>query len=70
MVSGLWRGEEEVCVAAAAEENDIIGKFLFANSHVEETKVTIWKFWTVREKNAKEKENNRPRQGRHQGVPL
>ncbi|XP_050714164.1 uncharacterized protein LOC126997158 [Eriocheir sinensis] len=37
------------------EEDDTIGKFLFENEHTEQTKTTVHKFWTIREKRMKEK---------------
>ena len=40
------------------EEDDIVGEFLFDNSHAEETKIIIQKFWSVREKKMKESEEN------------
>ena len=36
------------------EEDDIIGELLFGNENIEETKITIHKFWKIREKKMKE----------------
>ncbi len=43
------------------DEEDIIGKYLFENRYIEETKREIYKFWMIREKKRKEREENRPR---------
>ncbi len=44
------------------EEEDIIGKYLFENRYIEETKREICKFCTIREKKRRQREENRPRQ--------
>ncbi len=43
------------------DEEDIIGKYLFETTYIEETKKEIHKFWIVREKR-RENEEQRPRQ--------
>ncbi len=44
------------------EEEDIIGKYLFKNIYIEETKKEIYKFWTIRDKRRRDNEERRPRQ--------
>ncbi len=43
------------------DEEDIIGKYLFENRYIEETKREIYKFWTIKGKKRREREENRPR---------
>ncbi len=40
------------------EEDGVIGKYLFENKCIEETKTTLRVLWKVREKKMKEKEEN------------
>ncbi len=41
------------------EEEEIVGRFLFHNRDIQETKKVITSFWKIREKIKKEKERNR-----------
>ncbi len=52
MVSNLRRGKtKNLRLHQLFEEEDgIIGRFLFEGESTEETKYTIQKFWTLREK--------------------
>ncbi len=40
------------------EEDDVIGKYLFDNKFIEDTKRTLHTFWKIREKKMKEKEDS------------
>ncbi len=41
------------------EEEEIVGRFLFDNRDIQESKKVITSFWKIREKIRKEKERNR-----------
>ncbi len=41
------------------EEEEIMGRFLFENRDIQETKREITSFWKIREKIREEKERNR-----------
>ncbi len=40
------------------EEDDVTGKYIFDNKFIEETKRTLHRFWKIREKKMKGKEEN------------
>ncbi len=40
------------------EEEDVIGRYLFENEGIEETKRTLHTFWKIKEKKMKENEEN------------
>ncbi len=52
---------EQIAQPYVEDEEDIIGKYLFENRYIKETKREIYKFWTIREKKRREREENRPR---------